>query len=1571
MKASLGALSLMALLGCQTPEPSAAGASEAASPLVTGPDFVVTELSGPSSVLPGDLFEVTATVCNQGGQGGSTQAELFLSADTVFSAQTDLPRGQLYLPYLAAGQCSRQTTRMSAQVPTNGVWYVGARLDPLGDENPGNNTRFSAPVGIGFLADFVVTSVTGPASVEPGQRLTARVTVCNHGTRSESTQVALLLSEDADIRLPSPSAPSKDSFVGEALVPWLAPSQCATVSISGDIYPPPTNTPNVRAFHLGAVVDPAQSIPEFVEDNAHPGYVLGVGNAPDFIITSVKGPTSLEHGQPLTARVTVCNQGTRIHDSRVALLLSEDEHLRLPSPSAPPEDQVVGDAPVPPLAPGQCATVSISGNAYPPPPSTPDVRAFHLGAVLDPNYFPDELRTDNNTHPGYVLGVGYAPDFVITSVTGPASVESGQFLTARVTVCNQGTRPSDNHVFLVLSADENIRLPSSSAPPEDLPVGDAPVPPLAPGQCSTVSISGNIYPPPPSTPDPRTFHLGAVLDPNYPSELRKDNNTHPGYVLGVGYAPDFVITSVKGPASVESGQPLTAQVTVCNQGTRTRDTSVALVLSEDENFRGPSPSTPAEDVFVGGTSVQPLSPGQCSTVSISGNIYPPNPSTPDVRAFHLGAMLNPNDPSELRTDNNTHPGYLLGVGYAPDFVITSVKGPPSVDFGQPLTAQVTVCNQGTRTRDTSVALMLSEDENFRGPSPSAPPEDVFVGGTSVPPLAPGQCTTVSITSSGVYPPPMASPDTRAFHLGAMLNPNDPSELRTDNNTHPGYVLGLGNAPDFVITSVKGPPSVDFGQPLTAQVTVCNHGTRSANPRVFLLLSEDEHLHLPSPSAPPEDQIVGDSLAPPLAPGQCATLSIGANSIYPPNPSTPDTRVFHLGAMVDPRYFPDELRTDNNTHPGYLLGLGHDADFVITSVKGPASVDFGQPLTAQVTVCNHGTRLDYSRVFLVLSQDGNIRLPSPSTPPEDQIVGDAPVPPLAPGQCTTVSIASSGIYPPPMSPPDARAFHLGAVVDPNYFPNELRTDNNTHPGYVLGLGYAPDFVISSVKGPASVDFGQPLTAQVTVCNQGTRSEGTQVALVLSEDEHPRLPSPSGPSDDVLVGNAPVPPLAPSQCTTVSIASSGIYPPPMSPPNVRAFHLGAVVDANAPPNELIEDNNTHPGYVLGLGNAPDFVISSVKGPASVDFGQPLTAQVTVCNQGIRSEGTRVLLALSEDEHLRLPSPSAPPEDQLVGNTQVPPLAPNQCATVSITSSGIYPPPMSSPETRAFHLGAMVDPYAAPDELRTDNNTHPGYLLGVGNAPDFVISSVTGPASVEPGQPFTAQVTVCNQGTRPSDSRVLLVLSEDENLRPLTSSAPPEDTLVGDVPVPPTAPGQCATVSIAGNAYPPPPSTPDARAFHLGAVVDPYAAPDELRTDNNTHPGYLLGVGHDADFVITSVESPVFVRSGQSLATRVNVCNQGTLAASTRVSVLLSTDTTLRPASPSAPSEDVIVGEAQTGLLQPGWCETVSITGNAMPPPSSNPDTQGLAYVGAAVNVNQMNPELRVDNNTLLGGWLYIAP
>ncbi|MFY0575438.1 CARDB domain-containing protein [Cystobacter fuscus] len=498
-------------------------------------------------------------------------------------------------------------------------------------------------------------------------------------------------------------------------------------------------------------------------------------------------------------------------------------------------------------------------------------------------------------------------------------------------------------------------------------------------------------------------------------------------------------------------------------------------------------------------------------------------------------------------------------------------------------------------------------------------------------------------------------------------------------------------------------------------------------------------------------------------------------------------------------------------------------------------------------------------------------------------------------------------------------------------------------------------------------GQPLTTQVAVCNQGTQAGGTRVALLLSEDAFIRAPSPSAPSGDVLVGVAQVPALFPGRCATVSL-SGNISPPPVSGPDTRAFHLGALVDPDDTTQELIESNNTHSGYLLGVGTGADFVITSVKGPASVESGQSLTAQVTVCNQGTRVESTRVALLLSEDGFISYPSPSAPSEDSLVSAKQLEMLFPGQCATVSLSGTAQVPP-MSRPDTRAFHLGAVVDPDNTLQELIEGNNTHSGYLLGVGAGADFVITSVKGPASAQPGQPLTAEVAVCNQGNRAESTRVTLLLSKDESIRVPSSSGSSEDVVVGDQPVPSVLPGQCVTVTLSGQAQGLPPRWPGDWGFYLGAVVDPNNATPELIEDNNVHSGYRLGVGPEADFFISEMESPVSVRSGQSLGVQLTVCNQGTRAGSTRVRALLSTDATFGLPSPQGPSEDVLVGEVSTQVLQPGWCQTVSVTGNAYPPPV-NPDMPGFYYVGAMVNP-MGDPELFTDNNTLLGGWIYISP
>jgi sulfur relay (sulfurtransferase) complex TusBCD TusD component (DsrE family) len=375
---------------------------------------------------------------------------------------------------------------------------------------------------------------------------------------------------------------------------------------------------------------------------------MGVGYRPDFIVTSVTGPASAQPGQQVTAQVQVCNQGTQDGSADLEVYLSADDVIT-PSGGPPPmQDYPIGWASVPWLMAGQCTTVTVNGNAYPPPPGNEG--PYYLGAYVDPWNYQMELIEDNNANSGYRMGVGYRPDFIVTSVTGPASAYPGQQVTAQVQVCNQGTQDGSADLEIYLSADAVITPPNGPPPPQDYPIGWASVPWLMAGQCTTVTVSGYAYPPPPGNEGP--YYLGAYVDPwNNQMELIEDNNANSGYRIGVGYRPDFIVTSVTGPASAYPGQQVTAQVQVCNQGTMGDSTDVEVYLSADAVIT-PNGSQPSPDSWVGWAPVPYLMAGQCTTVVVNGYVYPPPPGS--YGPYYLGAVADPwNYQMELIEDNNT------------------------------------------------------------------------------------------------------------------------------------------------------------------------------------------------------------------------------------------------------------------------------------------------------------------------------------------------------------------------------------------------------------------------------------------------------------------------------------------------------------------------------------------------------------------------------------------------------------------------------------------------------------------------------------------------------------------------------------------------------------------------------------------------------------------------------------------------------------------------------------------------------------------------------------------------------
>ncbi|WP_437850388.1 CARDB domain-containing protein [Sorangium sp. So ce363] len=1402
-----------------------------------GPDLIVSAVGGPPSALPGGGFEVQVTVCNQGTTSSQhALVDVLLSTDATIEPP-DHPLGSAPVPWLNPGECESVTVPASASVP-EGVYHLGAIAHESGwnpELTTSNNARAGGLLGVGYQADLVVSAVSGPPSQVPGAWFDASITVCNQGTQpSYGTDVDLLLSPDDEI---TPA----DFPIGNGYVPDLSPGQCFSATIPANTYVPD------GAYTLGAIVDAPDWIAELIEaNNAATGGAIGVGYQPDLIVSSVSGPPSAMSGGSLDASVTVCNQGTQTsYGSNVELYLSSDAIITA-------NDVPIGGDVVPYLDPGQCTTRTLHVGAY-----APD-GAYHLGAIVDRSGGVPELIENNNAAAGAVVGIGYRPDLIVSAVSAPPSALPGSGFDATVTVCNQGTTPSYSAALeLRLSPDESITWTDPAA-------GGAQAPYLDPGQCAAVTVLASAY-----VPD-GVYHLGAIVDLyNSQGELNEANNAASGGLLGVGYRPDLIVSAVSGPPTLVPGSGFSASVTVCNQGTtQSYGSEVAVVLSSDQAI------TPF-DAPAGGGYVPGLSPGQCASVAVPANAYVPD------GAYHLGAVVDPGGSLlELIETNNAAAGSLIGVGHGPDLIVSAVSGPPSVFPGGGFDASVTVCNQGTQpSYGTHVELRLSADATVTI-------ADFLAGGGPVPYLDPGQCATVTFPASAYVP-------EGAYHLGAIVDPQGGvPELIETNNVGSGALIGIGTWPDFTVASVSGPPSVLPGSGFDAEITVCNQGTTPGSSMVELRLSADATIT-------EADAFAGGAPTPYLDPGQCAAVTVPA-SVYVADGA------YHLGGIVEPYGWQPELIETNNATPGDLIGVGHWPDLVVSAVTGPSSVTPGSNFNAAVTVCNQGTTQSYGAdVELLLSSDGAIT-------PSDIHAGNGDVPGLNPGQCASVVVPASAYV------PDG-ANHLGAIVDPHGAIGELIETNNAAAGSVIGVGHAPDLVVSAVSGPPSMIPGGSFDASVTVCNQGTQtSYGTQVELLLSADMTLTLA-------DSPAGNGPVPYLDPGQCTTVTFPASAYVPD-------GAYHLGAIVDRDNWVPELIETNNADASAMIGVGNWPDLIVSAVSGPPSAMPGSGFDASVTVCNQGTQpSYGTELGLYLSADATIT-------EGDTPAGGGMVPFLAPGQCAAVPVAATSYVP-------DGTYRLGAFVDVVDWQEELIESNNAASGDLIGVGFGPDLVVSAVSGPPSAPPGSGFDASVTVCNQGTSPSYGvDIELFLSSDDVIAP-------SDLHAGSGSVPGLSPGQCTSVLVFASAY-----GPDG-AHHLGAIVDPGESLAELIETNNAAAGSVLGVGLGPDFIVSAVSGPPSLAPGDNFNAEVTVCNQGTQAGyGGDVELRLSLDATITTADSHA-------GNGPVPSLAPGQCATVTFPASAYGP-------DGAYHLGAIVDPYGWTPELIETNNAATGSVLGVG-
>ncbi|WP_181791020.1 CARDB domain-containing protein [Myxococcus llanfairpwllgwyngyllgogerychwyrndrobwllllantysiliogogogochensis] len=1043
------------------------------------PDLIITELRGPASVLDNQGFDVQVRVCNQGTTyAPGHSARLFLSTDDVLTptgpgapAMDQSPVGSMQLPLLNPGQCVTRTVAAQAWLPPAGqgagAYFLGAIVDDpssVQELREDNNSYAKERIGVGSRPDLVVTAMTSQASMNTGQATAVSVTVCNQGTTmSNSSWTNLYLSLDAVLTPMNPMGPpaNDQSPLGGLQIPSLNPGQCVT---RGDSFWPslPPIPTNATAFYLAAIVDESGFVQELREDNnIFVNGLVGLGNRPDLVVTELSVPPTLSPGQSFTATATVCNQGTLSSNATQAqLYLSMDTSLTpmMVGPGgSPPTDQApLGMVSVPPLSAGQCATRSTSAWVNYPMDGQGE-GAYYVGAIVDEQGSVLELREDNNAFVKGLVGVGNRADLVITAMTGPASITSGQNFTTTVTFCNQGLQSSPStQAQLYLSTDTSLTPLSSGpgGPPSDqVPLGSLSVPSLNAGVCLT--RSGSFYgSPPPDGAGDGAYYLGAIVDdPSSVQELREDNNAFVKGLIGVGNRPDLVVTGLNVPQALQNGQSFTAAVTVCNQGTQASTSTQAQIYVSMDTVLTPMPygpgGSPATDQSpVGGVSVPSLNPGQCATRSTTGWAGLP-PDAQGDGAYYLGALVDdPSSVQELREDNNSFVKGPIGIGNRPDLVITAMTAPTSASINQPFTLGVTVCNRGTvLSNSTAARLFLSMDAALTSMSaPGSPAADQSeVANVSIPSLAVGQCATRS-ASATAWLPPDAQGDG-AYYVGALVDdPASVQELREDNNTFVKGFIGVGSRSDLVITAMTSPTSVTQGQAFTATVTVCNQGTQSStSTSAQLVLSLDDALSL-SVSPPALDQVaIGSVDVPALLAAQCVTRSASVNAYAPP---AGEGTAYYLGALVDSSGGVQELREDNNTFVKGLIGVGTRPDLVITSLTGPVSILVGNTLTSTVRVCNQGTQASSPGwVSLYLSVDTSLA-PEPSMPGpgssanmDQRELGGANVIALNPGDCITQSLNVTAHL-----PQDAMgqggSYFLGAYADPYQSQPELREDNNS-------------------------------------------------------------------------------------------------------------------------------------------------------------------------------------------------------------------------------------------------------------------------------------------------------------------------------------------------------------------------------------------------------------------------------------------------------------------------------------------------------------------------------------------------
>ncbi len=745
---------------------------------------IVEASSNPSALLSGQPFSLNWEVTNQGiGETNVNYWEdrVFLTQDTFDFSDAIQVAAKAYTGVLEVGD----TIAMSAVAHTfpldiSGDYFLVFETDLSNNVwefvHEDNNRRI-IPISISLTPppDLVVSSVIAPDTLQYGSYAYYEYTVKNIGVgpMHDNARNAIKLADNPDTLL------SGASLIASHIQPLLAQGDSTVYAEA--VYIPFDLQPNTYYNYIHT--DFQEKIFEHSAENNNIGMAptTSVLIAPDLVVENVNAPTTVQPGVSFNVTWTIRNIG----DGKIFGGNNTEQIYFSDSPNAISGGAFLGNV-TKPLTIDPDGTIDQSTFVKVPcglPPGD-----YYI--IITEDVYGWIYETDESNNQGTSMGIiqitmSECPkhDLAVTEIIAPDTLDICSPFNVQWTVANQTNLPisfsCQDEIWL--SQDNQLdagdfELDYNLSQHHDLPGGGSYTDNLN-IKLTDSSLEGDYF-------ILVKFGCAAGINDTFPDN---DYNVYPVYINPAN-PPDLVVSNISSPNSSNSGQTISINYSVTNNGpgpTIAGSWTDKFYLSTDQSLN----TNINGDVFLG---LQVRSGNLQAGETYSNAIDLEVPISVTTGNYYIIATTDfENNSCEFTNENNnSSTAYIYMVQPPPsDLVVVNITNPVTGDAGQFINVSWTVRNTGVNSAYGQMreAVYLSNDPIWDAS------DALFGNHFKNLNLLPNQDTTFSLTAriEGV-----ALGDYYVIVRTDILD--NINEINDQNNTSSGVQLLSVNVPELPV-----------------------------------------------------------------------------------------------------------------------------------------------------------------------------------------------------------------------------------------------------------------------------------------------------------------------------------------------------------------------------------------------------------------------------------------------------------------------------------------------------------------------------------------------------------------------------------------------------------------------------------------------------------------------------------------------------------------------------------------------------------------------------------------------------